>query len=257
MNNVTSTIQDRSIIELAKQNYEKQQRNKFPSIVVDLPSKGLIYPESSPLRSGTIEMRYMTAYDEDILTNSTYIKNGIIFDKLLESLITTSNINVDDISPIDREALIISARIHGYGNMYPVTVTDPSTDKQIDKEIDLSKLKFREFNLQSNENGEFDYVADSISLKFRFLTIGLTKNIDPERAISDLMLASIQEINGNRDKNYIADYLKYEMRAGIAKQFRAYLNDNMPGIDFSIEIEGENGGTFTAGFQLGTDLFWF
>jgi hypothetical protein len=102
MNNVTSTIQDRSIIELAKQNYEKQQRNKFPSIVVDLPSKGLIYPESSPLRSGTIEMRYMTAYDEDILTNSTYIKNGIIFDKLLESLITTSNINVDDISPIDR-----------------------------------------------------------------------------------------------------------------------------------------------------------
>lgn len=257
MTMVSGKTHDQNIIELAKQNYEKQQRHRFTSIVVPIPSNGLIYPSTSPLRTGQVEMRFMTAYDEDILTNSTYIKNGIIFDKLLEALIVTPGVNVDDISPIDREAMIIAARVHGYGKMYPVTVTDPETNKQIDREIDLSALKFREFTLQPDDNGEFEYNADGAKLKFRFLTIGLSKNIDPDRAVSDLMLASIQEVNGNRDKNAIADYLKFEMRAITAKQFRTYLGEHMPGIDFNVEVEGENGGTFTAGFQIGSDLFWF
>ena len=70
---VTERFSDKNLIELAKQQYENKQRSTIPSIAVTLPSKGLVYPESSPLRKGTVEMRYMTAYDEDILTNTTYI----------------------------------------------------------------------------------------------------------------------------------------------------------------------------------------
>ncbi len=236
-NNVSSRLQNQDLVRLAQQNYEKQQRVKVPPVVITLPSKGLIYPESSPLRSGKVEMRHMTAYDEDILSNSNYLKTGVVFDKLLESLIVTPGVHVDDISPVDREGLLISARIYGYGKMYPVLLTDPKTNNTIEREIDLSKLNFRPFTLQPDENGEFEYRTSTDDvLKFRFLTFALTKNIDPERAVSDLMLASIQQVNENRDKNYISEYLKFEMLALDARTFRNYLAEHIPGIDFSVEI---------------------
>ena len=62
---------------------------KMPTEIVELPSKGLLYPESNPLSSGKIEMKYMTAKEEDILTNQTYIKDGTVLDKLLKSLIVS------------------------------------------------------------------------------------------------------------------------------------------------------------------------
>ena len=60
---------------------------KFPTEVVDLPSKGLLYPKTNPLSSGKVEMKYMTAKEEDILSNQNYIRQGVVFDKLLRSLI--------------------------------------------------------------------------------------------------------------------------------------------------------------------------
>jgi hypothetical protein len=76
MSNVSTRVSNNNLIELVKQNYEKTQTSKIPGSIIELPSKGLVYPESSPLRSGTVEIRYMTAYDEDILTNGSYIKQG-------------------------------------------------------------------------------------------------------------------------------------------------------------------------------------
>ena len=67
--------------------------NKFPSEIVDLPSKGLLYPEDSPLKKGTVEMKYMTAKEEDILTNQNYIEKGVVIDKLLQALIVTEGVD--------------------------------------------------------------------------------------------------------------------------------------------------------------------
>ena len=63
------------------------QTNKFPSEIVELPSKGLLYPQDSPLASGKLEMKYMTAKEEDILTNQNFIERGVVIDKLLQALI--------------------------------------------------------------------------------------------------------------------------------------------------------------------------
>ena len=65
------------------------------------------------------------------------------------------------------------------------------------------------------------------------------------------------EINGNRDKNIIVDYIKFDMRALDAKKFRSYISDNLPVLDLTVQFEGEDGGTFDAMFQLSADLFWF
>ena len=90
---------------------------KLPTEVVELPSKGLIYPEDNPLSSGKVEMKYMTAKEEDILSNQSYIEKGIVIDKLLQSLIV-SDINYNDLIIGDKNAIMVAARILGYGKNY-------------------------------------------------------------------------------------------------------------------------------------------
>ena len=87
-----------------------EEKFQFPTEEVTLPSKGLLYPENSPLRSGVINMKYMTAREEDILTNQNYIKNGTVIDKLLQSLITT-DIDYNDLLVGDKNAIMVAARI--------------------------------------------------------------------------------------------------------------------------------------------------
>src|SRR6056300_762914 len=90
---------------------------KLPTEVVELPSRGLIYPEDNPLSSGKVEMKYMTAKEEDILTNQSYIQKGIVIVKLLQSLIV-SDIKYDDLIVGDKNAILIAARVLGYGAEY-------------------------------------------------------------------------------------------------------------------------------------------
>src|SRR6056300_83601 len=94
-----------------------ESKFKFPTEVVELPSTGLIYPKDNPLSSGKLEMKYMTAKEEDILTNQNYLAKGIVLDKLLESLIV-SKINYNDLITGDKNALLIAARVLGYGKDY-------------------------------------------------------------------------------------------------------------------------------------------
>ncbi len=90
----------------------------FPTEVLSLPSQGLLYPEDSPLRSGTIDVKYMTAKEEDILTSTNLIQQGVVLDKLLETLIVDKSINLDDILIGDKNALLVGARILAYGKNY-------------------------------------------------------------------------------------------------------------------------------------------
>jgi hypothetical protein len=86
----------------------------FPTETIELPSKGLLYPEDNILSKGTIEMRYMTAAHEDILTNRAYIDKGTVVEKLLQALIVTP-INFGDLIIGDQDAIMIAARVLGYG----------------------------------------------------------------------------------------------------------------------------------------------
>ena len=95
---------------------EKKQ-TQFPAEEVTLPSKGLLYPEDSLLRKGIIEMKYMTAREEDILSNPNFIENGTVIDKLLESLIVTP-IDYNTLLTGDKDAILVDARVLGYGNEY-------------------------------------------------------------------------------------------------------------------------------------------
>ena len=100
---------------------------EFPTEVIDLPSKGLVYPEGHPLRKGNVEIKYMTAREEDILASQSLIKKGVVLDKLFESVVVEKGVDINDIFIGDKNAILLATRVMGYGAAYEVEVTDPFT----------------------------------------------------------------------------------------------------------------------------------
>ena len=253
MAKMTDRYENKNLINLAKDKYEQKQRSTIPSEIITLTSEGKIYSDSSILSSGKIEMRYMTAYDEDILTNASYVKEGIVLDKLLESLIVT-DVDLDDIAQVDKDGLILNARILSYGADYPVQVTDPNTNKKINKTIDLSKLKTKTIDIESDDNGEFEYSFNNITLKWKFPTND--QNVKDDMPISKFLSLVITQVNDSRNQIDIDNFIKYNFLIQDSKKFQKYVIDNTPTTLLEYEFEGEDGGTFKAGFPIGPDFFW-
>jgi hypothetical protein len=150
---------------------------KFPTETVELPSKGLLYPESSPLSSGKVEMKYMTAKEEDILTNQSYIKQGIVLDKLLQSLIV-SKIDYNELLIGDKNAIIIASRILGYGKDYSFSYRGEQVT------VDISTLENKKIDetLFVNHKNEFTFKLPSTSdtITFKLLNHGDETKLDQE-----------------------------------------------------------------------------
>ena len=119
---------------------------KFPSEVIDLPSEGKVYPKESPLSSGKIEIKYMTAKEEDILTSQNLIKKGVVIEKLLDSLILTDGVNSNDLILGDKNATMVAARILAYGPEYPCEITNPETGNQFTHTFNLAECPFKKLD---------------------------------------------------------------------------------------------------------------
>ena len=127
--------------QVAKQ-YKKTEL-KFPTEIIDLPSKGLVYPEGHPLRDGRVEMKYMTAKEEDILSSQSLIKKGIVLDRLFQSLIIGNGegapFDYDDLVVGDKNAVMVAARVLGYGKDYDVEINIPQLDEPHRETVDLTQ----------------------------------------------------------------------------------------------------------------------
>lgn len=257
---MTNRLSDSQIADIAKRKYETEQINRVPGVVVDLPSKGLVYPKSSILRDGSLEMRYMTAYDEDILTNKNYIQRGILFDKLIQSVITTSGFNVDELIDADKEWLILMIRMTSYGDEYPVVVTAPDGNS-LNSKVNLSRLKFHEFKLQPDDNGEFEYETSAgDTIKYKYNSSIISKNIPDDHAISFTLSNMITQVNDITNKERILDWLKFNFLRKDSAEFRKYANDNAPAVDMTYEFDyvNEKGQkeSFRSRFPITSDFFW-
>ena len=151
---------------------------KFPTEVVDLPSKGLLYPKESALSSGKIEIKYMTAKEEDILTSVNLIQKGVVIEKLLESLIVDKSIKVNDLLIGDKNAVLIASRILAYGKEYEVDVEG----RKVEVDLTTLKDKFIDESIVTNGANEFEFELPATKRKvtFKFLTSGDEKEIDKE-----------------------------------------------------------------------------
>tara|TARA_Y100000590_G_scaffold174984_1_gene199984 strand:- start:360 stop:1124 length:765 start_codon:yes stop_codon:yes gene_type:complete len=150
---------------------EKQQEQKFPSEVIDLPSEGKLYPKDSPLRDGKIELKYMTAKEEDILTSQNLITKGVVLDRLLDSLILTPGVNIDDLFLGDKNAVMVAARILAYGPEYTCEVLNPMSGTTFEHTFNLASCPFK--NLEGDINDNSFEVTLPVSKKvvvFKLLT---------------------------------------------------------------------------------------
>ena len=157
--------------EEQKQQTQPEQP-KFPSEIIDLPSEGKIYSEGSPLRSGKIEIKYMTAREEDILTSQNLIKKGLVIEQLLDSLIMTPGVKTQDLYIGDKNAVMVAARILAYGPEYVVSL-DSELGGTVEHKFNLSELEYRKFPEDLNQDGnDFVFILPTgkNEIKFRLLT---------------------------------------------------------------------------------------
>ena len=224
---------------------------KFPTEVVDLPSKGLLYPEGSPLSSGTIEIKYMTAREEDILTSANLIKKGIVVEKLLESLVVDKSIKVDDLLIGDKNAVLIAARILAYGKDYEVEVLG---QKMV---VDLTQLKdnLLDKNIVSDGVNEFEFElpATKRKLTFKLLTSGDEKEIDKEvkgyekvgdgigYELTTRLKHQIISVDGDTKRASINSFVDNEFLSRDSIAFRTHVNDIMPDVDMTSTYTDEDG----------------
>jgi len=233
---------------------------KFPSEVVELPSKGLIYPQDHPLRKGTVEIKYMTAKEEDILTNQNYIEKGIVLDKLLESLLI-EKIDLNDIFPGDKNAIYVAARILGYGSEYAFTykgkeyTVDLSTleNKPFDDALVNSNGNF-EFTLPKSENKvEFKLLSDKDELKLEEELKGLKKiNKNTSADVTTRLKHIITSVEGRSDKNEIKKFVENYLLAQDSRALRNYVKEVSPDIDMTYTLDsGEE-----VAIPIGINFFW-
>ena len=227
----------------------------FPTEIVPLPSKGLVYPLDNPLSSGEVEIRYMTAKDEDILTNPNYLKRGLALDKLYEAIVVGNGkgepINMSEMIMGDRSAVMLAARLLGYGSDYDIKVTHPDTGKEIPHTVDLNVLKPKEIDESLYKNSrEFEYelpVSKKIVV-FKLQTIVEQKAIEkairaqekagiPLRNQTTTLKHCIVSIDGNDDPKFINSFVDNYLLAKDSLHLRKYMIDINPDFDLTVVID--------------------
>ena len=242
--------------------------HKFPTEVIDLPSGGKVYPKDSPLAEGKLELKYMTTREEDILMSQNLIKQGVVIDKLLDSLIVTKGVNQQDLILGDKNAVLVAARILAYGPEYTVEVTNPNNlEQKIEHTFNLTDCKFKD------PSGDVDY-SDNLfdfetpigknKVKFKLLTgkeealiekdLEQAQKVGYNSDVSTRLRHTIIEVDGDNKVETISS-LSQNMLARDSRALRSYIQEISPDIDMTSEIK-IGGETVSVSIPLTVTFFW-
>jgi hypothetical protein len=223
-----------------------------PTEFVDLPSKGVLYPEGHPLKGRkSIELKFMTAKEEDILTSRSLIKKGVAIDRMLESLIVDKNVKVEQLLLGDKNALIVAARISGYGASYKTTVTCPACGTTGKHDFNLSELAhhtcddWEKFGATLTESGTFKFslprtgAVVEVRPLFGADELALVELMEkkkklnmPEETTTTQMKSYVMSVNGNKDKAFIKQFIE-SLPALDSRTMRLLYKELMPNVDMN------------------------
>ena len=219
----------------------------LPTEIIDLPSQGKLYPKDHPLAEGKIEIKYMTAKEEDILSNQSYIQSGTVIDRLLKSLIVTK-FDYNDLLIGDKNAIMVAARILGYGSEYKFAALEGV------QTVDLSKLDNKPLHedIKNSTENKFSFKLPHTDneITFKILTHGdeakiereleglkkIKKDNSPE--VSTRLKYIITSINGEDDPPTIRKFVDQGLLARDSRALREYINQIQPDIDLTFFPEG-------------------
>lgn len=244
----------------------------FPTEVISLPSEGKCYPKENPLSSGQIEIKYMTAKEEEILSSQNLIKKGVVLDKLFESIIVDKNINPDDIVLGDKNAIMLATRILGYGPDYVVEIEDEFGDRN-SVTVNLGQVKTKDIDVTKlNPDNRYKFITPlgKNEIEFKLLTHGDEKAIDIDvKALQKLNkggLSSelttryrymIKSVDGKEDMKSIVDFINNKFLARDTKAFREYIKEIQPDVKMEFEYTDPNSGEKEVrSIPMGVGFFW-
>ena len=244
-----------------------EQQFKFPTETIELPSEGKLYSKDSPLSSGKIEIKYMTAKEEDILTSQNLIKKGIVINKLLDALIVTPGVTTEDLFIGDKNAVMVAARILAYGGEYSVEVTNPNTGEKFEHTFDLTECDFKTLSEgvdYSKNEFELNLPISKVAITFRLLTGKDESNIDRElkslakigqqAEVTTRLKYVVSSVNGESSKSVISNFVD-NMLSKESLILRDEVTKLNPDINLKQEIEME-GETTEVDIPMTVEFFW-
>ena len=240
---------------------------KFPSEVIDLPSEGKLYPEGHPLKDGKIEIKYMTAKEEDILTSQNLIKKGVVIDRLIDSLILTNGVKQDDLVLGDKNAVMVAARILAYGPEYVCEVTNPNTGQAITHTFNLADCPFKKLPKDITENKfEIELPISKKKITFKLLTgkeevlineeLKSSKKLgtDYSPELTTRLRHTIISVDGDESQATINNFVQ-NLLARDSMYLRKEIKKVTPDIELSQEIE-IGGESVKVNIPMTVGFFW-
>ena len=242
--------------------------HKFPTEVIDLPSKGKVYSKDSPLSDGKLELKYMTTREEDILMSENLIKKGVVIDKLLDSLIVTDGVKSDDLLLGDKNAVLVASRILAYGPEYTVKVLNPNnSEEEVEHTFDLTQCPFKELPKDVDYKGNsFDFTTPvgKNKIKFKLLDgrdeklvqkdIKQSSKYGYNTEITTRLRYTITEVDGDSKDETITSFTQ-NLLARDSAALRNYIKEISPDIDLTSEIE-IGGESVSVSIPLTVEFFW-
>jgi len=222
---------------------------QIPTDFVKLPSGGRVYPSDSPLYNlKEVELRYLTAADEDILTSRSLLRSGTALDKVIENCLIDKRIRPEELVSGDKNALITFLRVNGYGPNYNVEYTCPSCGEDSKYNFDLSNIQMKELEVNPVIEGEnrFNFKMPSgTSVEFRFLNSSEEKSIAEaqdrlkkrtnspvDRNVTTRLKSIIISVDGNSDPTFINQYVD-NLNVMDSRAFRKFVDDHTPDLDMN------------------------
>lgn len=216
----------------------------IPTDFVSLPSMGKVYPPTSALhKKEQVQIRHLTAADEDILTSRSLLRTGKAVDVLLQNCIIDKNIKVDELLTGDKNAILTYLRVTGYGPDYEVNLSCPSCSEEKKNNFDLSKLEMNILSIRPVSDGENAFpfkMPSGVEIVFKFLNnseereindvqekIKKATNSPVDKNITTRLKASIISVNGSSDYKVINEYVDM-MPVMDSRAIRKYMDDNNP-----------------------------
>jgi hypothetical protein len=260
--------------ENTKVTAKKADKKKFPTEFIDLPSEGWFYPEGHPLANGQIELKYMTAREEDILTSANLIRQGKVIDTLINALIVT-DCDYNDVFVGDKNAIMIATRILGYGKDYNIDMPCPSCGEENKLVIDLTNLNNKEMEFDKFEKGknefEFELPLSKTSVTWRFMDGKAEKSLEselkglakfaskkgPGKDLTTRLKHQLLAIDGNRDTKVVREFIDNDLFAQDSLALRNHMRSITPDVltKFNFTCDSCNHEE-TVDMPIDTGFFW-
>ena len=245
----------------------KKEKPKFPTEIVPLPSGGKYYPDGHPLSSGEVEVKYMTAKEEDILTSQNLIKQGKVIDVLLDSLVQ-GDFDMNDMLIGDKNAVMIAARVLGYGKDYEFEMEDPLTGEKEKQVLDLTTLDHKEIDFDGDYT--FELPNSKRVLGWKFITQRdeneiseelkalrkVTKRSGIEQEVTTRLRKVITSVDGDESVGVVNNFVNNEFLSRDSKAFRDYLLSVTPDVDLNIIVDFSSGEEVEVTVPMTVEFFW-